>query len=107
MENYILTILFIVLSISGIYSQNFNFAHITDIHIGTETAKEDLERTVIDINNQDLDFVIVTGDITEMGTDEELASAKETLAKIKIPNYVIPGNHDTGWSESGGVELLT
>ncbi len=106
MKNYISTILFIVLSVHGIYSQNFKFAQVTDTHIGTETAKEDLERTVSDINNQNLDFVIVTGDITEMGTDEELASAKESLSKIKIPYYVIPGNHDTGWSESGGVSFI-
>ncbi|SDS36276.1 PQQ-binding-like beta-propeller repeat protein [Gramella sp. MAR_2010_147] len=104
--SYTSALLFIIFSLSTLSAQNFKFAQITDTHIGTETAKEDLERTVEDINTQDLDFVIVTGDITEMGTDDELALAKEILSKIEIPYYVVPGNHDTGWSESGGVSFI-
>lgn len=92
----------------NLLGQNFKFAQVSDTHIGSsENAKEDLERTVRDINqNTLLDFVLVTGDITEMGTDKELATAKGILEKIKIPYYVVPGNHDTGWSESGGVTFI-
>lgn len=87
--------------------QSFKYAFVTDTHIGTATAEEDLRRTVKDINNQnDLDFILVTGDVTEMGTKLEIKLAKGILNQLKKPYYVIPGNHDTGWSESGGVDFI-
>lgn len=87
----------------------FRFAFVSDTHIGSPNGspEEDLRRTVEDINRQsDLDFVLVTGDITEMGTDAELLLAKSILNGLRIPWYPIPGNHDTGWSESGGQSFL-
>ncbi len=106
MKKYLLQILFVFLSFYA-SAQNFKYAFVTDTHIGGATAEEDLRRTISDINAQDnLDFVLFTGDITEMGTNEELRLAKSIIAELKIPYYVIPGNHDTGWSESGGVSFL-
>lgn len=106
MKNLFAAILLFIASFS--YAQNFKYAFVTDTHIGTATGEEDLRRTVTDINKQnDIDFVLVTGDITEMGTNEELKLAKEILANLNKPYYVIPGNHDTGWSESGGVSFIT
>ncbi|WP_113635672.1 outer membrane protein assembly factor BamB family protein [Nubsella zeaxanthinifaciens] len=88
-------------------AQNFKYAFVTDTHVGTATGEEDLRRTVADINSQkDIDFVVVTGDVTEMGTNEELKLAKEILSGLNKKYYVIPGNHDTGWSESGGVSFI-
>lgn len=52
-------------------------------------------------------LVVLTGDITELGTNEELKLAKKILDSLNIPWYIIPGNHDTGWSESGGVMFTT
>lgn len=89
------------------YAQEFKFAFVTDTHIGASTSVEDLKRTIVDINQfSDLDFVLLTGDITEMGTDKELALAKQIIEKLDIPYYIVPGNHDTGWSESGGVSFI-
>ena len=103
----LITFLICILFCNSINAQNFKFAFVTDTHVGTKTGEEDLIRTVNDINdNKDLDFVLVTGDITEMGTDSELQLAKKTLNKLEIPYYVVPGNHDTGWSESGGVSFI-
>ncbi len=83
--------------------QSFKFALITDTHVGGSTGLEDLERTIADINaNPDLDFALFSGDITEFGSDEELRLAKNALDKLKKPWHVVPGNHDTNWSESGG-----
>src|SRR6478609_5967661 len=84
----------------------FRFAFISDTHIGSPDGKaeEDLRRTVADINQMtDIDFVVITGDITELGTDDEINRAKQILSGLKVPYYIIPGNHDSGWSESGGV----
>ncbi len=86
----------------------FRFAFISDTHIGSPdgVAEEDLRRTVSDINQMnDVAFVVITGDITELGTNAELMLAKRLLDSLKIPLYIIPGNHDTGWSESGGLSF--
>jgi len=88
----------------------FRFAFISDTHIGSPngSAEEDLRRTIRDINAmKDVAFVVLTGDITELGTNEELKLAKKILDSLNIPWYIIPGNHDTGWSESGGVMFTT
>ncbi|MEO7922677.1 MAG: PQQ-binding-like beta-propeller repeat protein [Chitinophagaceae bacterium] len=88
----------------------FRFAFISDTHIGSPNgaAEEDLRRTVRDINEMTgIAFVVLTGDITELGTNEELKLAKQILDSLTVKWYIIPGNHDTGWSESGGVMFTT
>jgi outer membrane protein assembly factor BamB/predicted phosphodiesterase len=106
-------VLVIFLCVSGhVFAQiqPFRFAFISDTHIGSPNgaAEEDLRRTVRDINAmKDIAFVVLTGDITELGTNEELKLAKQILDSLRVPWYIIPGNHDTGWSESGGVMFTT
>jgi outer membrane protein assembly factor BamB len=88
----------------------FHFAFLSDTHIGSPDGKaeQDLQRTVDDINKRtDLDFVVLTGDITELGTNEQLIRAKKLLDGIKIKWFIIPGNHDDGWSESGGESFIS
>lgn len=106
---FLLTLVILVISAAG-QRQPFRFAFISDTHIGSPNglAEEDLRRTVRDINAMsDVAFVVLTGDITELGTNEELKLAKRILDSLDIPFYIIPGNHDTGWSESGGVMFTT
>lgn len=82
--------------------QGFQFAHVTDTHIGSHDADTDLRRTVLDINsNGNIKFVIVSGDVTEFGSDDEILLAKQILDSLNKPYYIIPGNHDDNWSESG------
>jgi len=83
-------------------AQVLRFAHVTDTHVGSQTAVDDLAKTVADINRQvGIDFVLLTGDITEFGSDDELLEAKKIISQLKIPWYIVPGNHDSKWSESG------
>jgi outer membrane protein assembly factor BamB/calcineurin-like phosphoesterase family protein len=93
----------------GAAQRNFQFAHISDTHIGgAPTAIDDLRNTVRDINaNPELKFVIITGDITEFGADTELKTAKAILDSLNKPWYIIPGNHDANWSESGANSFRT
>lgn len=106
MKKFLLLLLTLSLHFS-VFSQDFKYAFISDTHVGATTGEEDLRRTIADINTQkDLDFVVITGDITEMGTNEELKLAKRIFSLLKIPYYIMPGNHDTGWSESGGVTFI-
>ena len=88
----------------------FRFAFLSDTHIGSPDGKaeEDLRRSVNDINAMtDIDFVVITGDITELGTNDELPRAKKLFDSLKVKYYIIPGNHDDGWSESGGMSFIS
>lgn len=99
--------LVVLLSVTTLFAQQFKFAWLTDIHIGYPTASEDLNQSVQDINSfDDIDFTIVSGDITATGTLEELTTAKSILDKLKKPYYIIPGNHDTKWSESACTDFI-
>jgi len=90
------------------FAQSFKFAHVTDTHVGGATGAEDLRRTVKDLNTlKDIDFVILSGDITEFGADQELKVAKRILDSLQLPWYVIPGNHDGNWSENGANTFRT
>src|SRR6201991_4639085 len=109
MKKQYLCFLLLLVVVAGRAQSSFQFAHISDIHIGgAPTASDDLRATVRDINaNADLKFVIITGDITEFGADTELREAKMLLDSLNKPWYIIPGNHDANWSESGANTFRT
>ncbi|MCK5329964.1 MAG: metallophosphoesterase, partial [Candidatus Marinimicrobia bacterium] len=81
--------------------QAFRFAWFSDTHIGSSTAAEDLRQAIADVNTEDVDFTIISGDITELDINGYLDTAKVILDKLLAPYYIIPGNHDTKWSSSG------
>ncbi len=84
-------------------SEQFKFAWLTDTHVGALTGEQDLRIVVNDINTLDsIDFVIVSGDISELDVRPHLTVAKRILDSLNVPYHIIPGNHDTKWSSSGG-----
>ena len=87
----------------GAQEQAVRFAFITDSHIGSAANNEDLLSCIEDINSlkDSLDFVLMGGDLTDFGTDKQLSTAKELLDKHEIPYWIVSGNHDSKWSESG------
>ncbi|MCX6145311.1 MAG: PQQ-binding-like beta-propeller repeat protein [Ignavibacteriales bacterium] len=101
-------IIFLLLS-SAVFAQrqSFRFAWLSDTHVGSQTGAADLSSSVRDINGMnDIAFVILSGDITEIGSDAQQETAKSILDSLKKPYYIIPGNHDTKWSQSGCTEFL-
>ena len=97
-----------ILSVTNLYGQAekrqfVRFAYLADLHISdVATNVEDYEISVKDINTlKDIDFVILAGDITEFGSDEEILLAKSITDRLKVPVFVLSGNHDSKWSESG------
>src|SRR5574344_1174906 len=80
------------------------FAYIADTHLCADSPRNgELEKCINDINTKqkDVQFVIFGGDITEFGADGEIALAKSIIDKLSIPYYIVAGNHDAKWSESG------
>ncbi len=74
---------------------------LADIHVtpGNECEAK-LQEAVKEINITDADIVVVNGDLTNEGSDEQLLNVKSILDKIKHPLFVLPGNHETTWSQS-------
>ncbi|MFT6329751.1 MAG: 3',5'-cyclic AMP phosphodiesterase CpdA [Bermanella sp.] len=81
------------------------FAHISDLHLSVNVddfslLRSDLVETikfvVDDIKSieKHLDFVAITGDLTQIGDLESYKKLKELLEKLEIPVFLVPGNHD-------------
>ena len=89
----------------GMQAQSvFRFAQLTDLHLSPNNPNptEDLLRSVAQINaTDDVDFVLVTGDITEEGDRASMEKVKSCLDLLKVKYYVALGNHETKWSDSG------
>ncbi len=100
----LLVILFIAAYSAG--GQNLKFAWLTDIHVGYAKSDSVILKQIDRINSQnDVGFVVVTGDISETGKWDELERAQKLLSKLNKRFLVIPGNHDTKWSDMGGMEF--
>lgn len=99
----LITILFCATLIVKAQNSSLQFAFLTDIHVAPNTPTEEALKNIInEINTQHLDFVLITGDLTNTGSDAELNAVKNAFDKLTIPYYVVSGNHETNWSESAG-----
>ena len=80
------------------------FAYLSDIHIseGATGRIANLKRCIADINSQpDIQFTLFGGDITDFGADREFTMTKEMFDELEHPYWLVAGNHDAKWSESG------
>ncbi len=94
-----LLITFLLVVVCDLFPQKLSFVHLSDTHIGSPKADSLLELSIKKINSLgNVDFVVVTGDVTEKGTADEIAKAKSLLSKIKVSCYVLAGNHDARYS---------
>lgn len=79
-------------------------AHITDLHLRPRgvacyrVADTNMfaERVIPALNSLSPrpDAVVLTGDLTDKSDPREYALARSLLARLKMPVYLIPGNHD-------------
>ena len=77
-------------------------AQISDTHIlardsahpSRERRENWLRQCVADINQQEPDVVIFTGDTVQHGRPDEYAVLRELLSPLEPPLYVVPGNRD-------------
>ncbi len=87
-------------------ADTIRFAFLTDLHVSPGNENDSsLHNIVNEINANKLDFVVVTGDLTNTGSNAELYAVEKALKKIRHNLYVIPGNHETNWSESAGLKF--
>ncbi|MDF1548347.1 MAG: metallophosphoesterase, partial [Bacteroidales bacterium] len=95
-----------LININASNSDTIRFAFLTDLHVSPGNVNElKLYDIVDEINSQNLDFVVVTGDLSNTGSNDELLAVQKALDNLQIPLYIIPGNHETNWSESAGMKF--
>ena len=94
-------ILLFVLSFISLHVNAEKITLLSDIHVTPGNHREEMLKKVIeDINSNETELVILSGDLTEEGSDEQLKNVKSILDNIKKPLFVIPGNHENNWSQS-------
>jgi outer membrane protein assembly factor BamB len=92
--------------ILAVGQQPVTFALLTDMHINPGSDSDTALHLLVDeINKTSVDFTVVTGDLTNAGSDAELLAVKKALDKLTKPCYVLPGNHETNWAESAGLTI--
>lgn len=84
------------------------FAVFSDVHVSPGIDNETfLKRSVDEVNaDSSIEFVIASGDLSNSGANAELDAVKAQLDRLQVPCYVIPGNHETNWSQSAGLRIL-
>ena len=87
---------------------NFRFAVVSDLHVAlpetvwkhsnqthlVEVGIPALEVTLDRLKSENLDFLLVPGDLTQHGEPANHAWIADRFAQLPYPVYVIPGNHD-------------
>ena len=71
------------------------FVFLADLHYGTAQRKESFEKALHEIKEQEPEFIVLGGDITdEYTTKEEMQELYARFGELDIPIYFIFGNHD-------------
>ncbi|TVQ46894.1 MAG: metallophosphoesterase [Gloeocapsa sp. DLM2.Bin57] len=94
-------------------SCNYRFAIISDPHVGIpetidknanrfhliEVSIPALEKVLEHLEQLNIDFLLLPGDLTQDGEKENHQWLKQRLERLPFPAYVIPGNHDVRYLE--------
>jgi 3',5'-cyclic AMP phosphodiesterase CpdA len=76
-------------------SKPLRLLHLSDLHFGRieDRVLRKLESYITN-ENHSFDMAILTGDLTQRAKSAQFIAAKEFLAKLKSPLFLVPGNHD-------------
>lgn len=80
---------------AGKLSQPLRIVHLSDIHLGSMTSRQWLERVVTQVNGMDADLVVITGDLVE----DSLAVVAEFVPlfgamEARYGVFAVSGNHE-------------
>jgi hypothetical protein len=90
--------------------------HLSDLHLSADSDPIVLIQPLLDdikskrvngLGVEKLDYMVISGDLTNRGSDEEFAKAHVFISKI-LEEFqlssdrciIVPGNHDVNWDES-------
>lgn len=95
------------LALPDIGTKLYSFGAVSDIHLQYSTAQADFQKALTYFNEtEDVAFTCVCGDLTQVGTAENLAVFQEyvNMYSPDTPVYAIAGNHESyasDWSQNG------
>lgn len=69
-------------------------AHLSDIHFGRISDPRVVDALVHEVNEQGVDLVVASGDLTQRARTREFLDARAMLDRFEAPVLVVPGNHD-------------
>lgn len=74
------------------------FIHLSDTHLSPQepTFNERARQAAREAMALEPAFAIVTGDLTQSGTEEDFAIVEEVLPLFDVPVHLMSGNHDVG-----------
>lgn len=77
-------------------SSDFSFLVVNDLHSADKKCGPWFEKVVRQMagHAEKPAFLCIAGDLADDGTAAQLSVTKDTFADLKIPVYVVPGNHD-------------
>jgi 3',5'-cyclic AMP phosphodiesterase CpdA len=67
--------------------------HLSDLHFGRHDPHV-ADALAADVAAAKPDLVVISGDFTQLGTEEEFQLARSFLDRLKLPVFAVPGNHD-------------
>ena len=80
---------------------------LSDLHLGYHNTREDLQKWVRIVNNEQADAVLIAGDIIDISLrpllEEDMA---EVFRQIKAPVYACLGNHEYYAGTAGGQDFF-
>jgi predicted MPP superfamily phosphohydrolase len=72
----------------------FRFAVLNDLHYLNDRCGPWFEKLVRNVNEQNVELVLIAGDLVEHGTAKQFGAITDILKLFKVPYYVVVGNHD-------------
>lgn len=69
-------------------------AHLSDLHFGRIAHRGIVDALVREVNSDDVDLVVLSGDLTQRARHREFQEAREMLDAMHPSTLVVPGNHD-------------
>jgi 3',5'-cyclic AMP phosphodiesterase CpdA len=77
-------------------TEGFSFLAVNDLHSLNEKCRPWFEKVAKQMaaHAEKPTFLAISGDLADGGTADQLAAVKDIFATLKLPIYVVPGNHD-------------
>jgi 3',5'-cyclic AMP phosphodiesterase CpdA len=84
------------LAAGGSDTGSFSFLVVNDLHSLDKKCEPWFEKVVrqMTTHEEKPELLLIAGDLAEDGKLEQIAAVKEIFSGLKLPIYVVPGNHD-------------
>jgi outer membrane protein assembly factor BamB/predicted phosphodiesterase len=88
--------------------EEFRFVHLSDLHLGHVPGHPNVTKVVAEVKSLHPAFVVITGDVVEVGQSEHWEYAKPLVQDplAGIPVHFTTGNHEVAWSGLEGKPLF-